>query len=196
MDSKDLENNSPLDDPTTKEEAFPAERSNAQQPLSVSSGEESPAAEKAAGAPAAAAPPMNPWADPSQFPDGGAKAWLSVAGKSCPITVFLLVANTWPRRGGMSILQLRLDQLRWHISRLLYPESTKGIHGQRDCLDSRAAGLLYALLRALYWQDIRRLWATIYFNGWHVSARVWSHDGVDFYPVSLFPFHSLTITNE
>ena len=27
-------------------------------------------------------PPTNPWADPSSFPDGGAKAWLTVAGAS------------------------------------------------------------------------------------------------------------------
>jgi len=26
--------------------------------------------------------PVNPWADPSSFPDGGTKAWLTVAGAS------------------------------------------------------------------------------------------------------------------
>lgn len=32
-------------------------------------------------------PPVNPWADPSSFPDGGAKAWLTVAGSACCLFV-------------------------------------------------------------------------------------------------------------
>lgn len=31
--------------------------------------------------------PVNPWADPSSFPDGGAKAWLTVAGGACCLFV-------------------------------------------------------------------------------------------------------------
>lgn len=33
------------------------------------------------------APPANPWSDPSSFPDGGTKAWLSVAGAACCLFV-------------------------------------------------------------------------------------------------------------
>jgi len=32
-------------------------------------------------------PPMNPWMDPKSFPDGGAKAWLAVAGSSACLFV-------------------------------------------------------------------------------------------------------------
>ena len=32
-------------------------------------------------------PPMNPWMDPKSFPDGGAKAWLTVAGASACLFV-------------------------------------------------------------------------------------------------------------
>lgn len=32
-------------------------------------------------------PPTNPWADPKSFPDGGAKAWLTVAGASACLFV-------------------------------------------------------------------------------------------------------------
>lgn len=32
-------------------------------------------------------PPVNPWADPSSFPDGGRKAWLAVAGSACCLFV-------------------------------------------------------------------------------------------------------------
>jgi hypothetical protein len=32
-------------------------------------------------------PPMNPWMDPKSFPDGGAKAWLTVAGSSACLFV-------------------------------------------------------------------------------------------------------------
>lgn len=35
----------------------------------------------------AAAPPKNPWADPSSFPDGGTKAWLTIAGGSACLFV-------------------------------------------------------------------------------------------------------------
>ena len=31
--------------------------------------------------------PVNPWMDPSQFPDGGAKAWLTVAGAAACLFV-------------------------------------------------------------------------------------------------------------
>ena len=32
-------------------------------------------------------PPVNPWMDPTAFPDGGTKAWLSVAGASACLFV-------------------------------------------------------------------------------------------------------------
>lgn len=32
-------------------------------------------------------PPVNPWMDPKSFPDGGAKAWLTVAGGSACLFV-------------------------------------------------------------------------------------------------------------
>ena len=32
-------------------------------------------------------PPVNPWMDPNSFPDGGAKAWLTVAGASACLFV-------------------------------------------------------------------------------------------------------------
>lgn len=31
--------------------------------------------------------PVSPWADPSSFPDGGTKAWLTVAGSACCLFV-------------------------------------------------------------------------------------------------------------
>ena len=69
--------NHPLSDPSEKEDAMYDER----QQASSDTPSLSPDAEKAD------KPPINPMMDPTSFPDGGAKAWLTVAGSSACLFV-------------------------------------------------------------------------------------------------------------
>ena len=54
--------------------------------LDVEKGKASSAETEAQASPAAPTP-VNPWMDPSSFPDGGFEAWLVVLGASCALFV-------------------------------------------------------------------------------------------------------------
>lgn len=54
--------------------------------------------------------PVNPWADPSSFPDGGAKAWLTVAGGAC----CLFVSFGWINCVG--VFQVSMQYKQWTSS--------------------------------------------------------------------------------
>ena len=67
-----------LADPASKEAATYEEHQNGSPEHPSSPLEDAEKAEK---------PPMNPWMDPKAFPDGGATAWLTVAGASACLFV-------------------------------------------------------------------------------------------------------------
>jgi hypothetical protein len=84
----------------------------------------------------------NPW-DPSQFPDGGLKAWLVVAGAFCCI----FCSFGWINCGISTVLSfkraliLTLCNRHWNIPRLLPDASTKTIFSKYNLLDSLSRGV-------------------------------------------------------
>lgn len=54
-------------------------------PEKAMNGDSEPAMAEGEASPSA--PPKNPWMDPASYPDGGPRAWLTVAGGMCALFV-------------------------------------------------------------------------------------------------------------
>ena len=109
-DLKDVEKNEPAEDEATKEKA------------------------EAAPAVAGQTPPINPM-HPSQFPDGGTRAWMVVFGAHCAL--FVSFGNhPLAQENVQRLTTSRLDQLYWCLPGVLRNTSAQKLHSSRDRMDS------------------------------------------------------------
>jgi hypothetical protein len=100
-------------------------------------------------------PAPNPWTDPKSFPDGGAKAWLTVAGASA----CLFVSFGW-----INCVGIFQDYYQTHQLKQYSPSNIAWIpalQGRQPPLQSIHFANDHSLLHAVWWtirrQDFRRL---------------------------------------
>ena len=98
-------------------------------------------------------PPVNPWMDPKSFPDGGGKAWLTVAGAAA----CLFVSFGWVNCVGVFQDYYQTHQLKQYSpSDISWIPSLQG--GPSPVDDSQFANgvsILHVVLWTLCWQDFR-----------------------------------------
>jgi hypothetical protein len=100
-------------------------------------------------------PPANPWMDPQSFPDGGAKAWFTVAGSSA----CLFVSFGWINCVGIFQAYYQTHQLKQYSpSNIAWIPSlqSKSSPFNRTPFADRDS-LLHVVLRTICWQNFRRL---------------------------------------
>lgn len=97
---------------------------------------------------------QNPWADPASFPDGGSKAWLTVAGCSA----CLFVSFGWVNCIGVFQDYYQQNQLRDYTeSDISWIPSLQSafLHLPLDFCKLTECSILHALLRAVRRQGLR-----------------------------------------
>lgn len=111
-------------------------------------------------------PAPNAWMNPESFPEGGTKAWLTVAGASA----CLFVSFGW-----VNCVGVFQDYYQTHQLKTYSPSNIAWI----PALQSRSSlpifipfsdhtSILHAVWGDLCWQDIRYLWAPVPYTYWHL----------------------------